>query len=149
MNLPTTHQMAVAGTVIGSSAASVIATLGFVHLLSPADANNATAAISQIGNGLAQIMAGAGTLFTIGGTIYAAIKSSPLASFFRSSATIAASPDLTSQVNSASIDQKAAVVTIADALPQVVKIETTPDMAGRALATAVPSNSVQPTGKVS
>lgn len=146
MNLPTQHQMAVAGTAVATSAASVIATLGFVHLLNPADAANATAAISQIGDGVAKIAAGAGTLITIGTGVYATVRSSPLISLFRASKDIAASPALTEQVKASAIVDKAPLVLLTDKLPEVARVPTTNDDAGRALAAAVPSNTVQPTG---
>ncbi len=149
MNLPSQHQIAVLGTVVASSAASAIATLGFVHLLNPADAANATAAISQIGDGFAKIMAGAGTLITIGGTVYATVKSSPLASLFRASKTIAADPVLTEQVKVATLADKAPLVTLTDKLPEVARVGTTNNDAGRAMANAIPSNTVQADSTIS
>lgn len=143
MNLPTQHQIAVAGTVAASSAASVIATLGFVHLLNPADAMNATAAISQIGDGFAKVMAGTGTLITIGAGVVATVRSSPLASLFRASKTIAADPALTAQMATASLPEKAALVLVTDKLPEVASVGTTRTEAGKALADAVPSITVQ------
>jgi hypothetical protein len=144
MNLPTQHQIAVAGTVAASSAASVIATLGFVHLLNPADAANATAAISQIGDGAAKIMAGAGTLITIAGTLVATIRSSPLVSLFRASKDIAANPALTEQVKASPLADKAPLVILTDKLPEVAGLPTVRTPAGDALAAAVPSATVQP-----
>lgn len=145
MNVPTQHQIAVAGTVAAASAASVIATLGFVHLLNPADAANATAAISQIGEGVAKIMAGSGTLITIGTGIYMTVKSSPLASLFRATKTIAADPVLTAQMAAAPLAEKASLVAVTDKLPEVAGVGTTRTDAGRALANAVPSDTVQST----
>jgi|GEM_PF-4057400 len=146
MNLPTQHQVAVASSALAVSATSVIATLGFVHLLNPADAANATAAVSQIGDGLAKILAGSGTLITIGTGVFMTIKSSPLASLFRASKTIAADPGLTEQVKAATLADKAPLVILTDKLPEVARIPTTNDEAGRALAKAVPSDTVQPVG---
>lgn len=144
MNLPTQHQFAVAGTAAATSAASVIATLGFVHLLNPADAANATAAISQIGDGLAKVMAGTGTLITIGAGVVAAVRSSPLASLFRASKTIAADPVLTEQVKTAALVDKAPLVILTDKMPEVAGVPVTNNDAGRAMAKAVPSDTVQP-----
>jgi len=146
MNLPTQHQIAVAGSAIAISATSVISTLGFVHLLNPADADNATAAISQIGDGFAKMMAGAGTLITIGTSVYMTVKSSPLASLFRASKTIAADPRLTEQVKVASLANKAPLVVLTDKLPEVASVSTTRTEAGSALANAVPSSTVQTVG---
>ena len=148
MNLPTQHQIAVAGSALAISATSVIGTLGFVHLLNPADAANATAAISQIGDGFAKMMAGAGTLITIGTSVYMTVKSSPLASLFRASKTIAADPGLTEQVKVASLADKAPLVVLTDKLPEVASVSTTRTEAGSALANAVPSNTVQTVGSI-
>ena len=148
MNVPTQHQLAVAGTAAATSAASVIATLGMVHLLNPADAANATAAISQIGDGFAKIMAGSGTLITIGAGVYATVKSSPLASLFRASKAIAADPVLTEQVKSAALADKAPLVILTDKLPEVANVTTTRTDAGAALADAVPSPTVQPLSSI-
>ncbi len=143
MNLPSQHQVAIAGTAVATSAASVIATLGFVHLLNPADAANATAAISQISDGVAKIAAGAGTLITIGTGVYVTISSNPIWSFLRSSKTIAASPELTEKIKASSIEDKAPLVVLTDKLPEVARVGTTNNDAGRAMAKAVPSNTVQ------
>lgn len=144
MNLPTQHQIVVAGTFIGSSAASVVATLGMIHLLSPADVNAATQAVGQITDGVAKIMLGAGTLLTIGGGVYTTIKSSPFASLFRASATIAADPVKLAQLQATPTDQQAALVTVTDKLPDVAAVSTARTPAGQALASAVPSPTVQP-----
>jgi hypothetical protein len=144
MNLPTQHQIVVAGTFIGSSAASVVATLGMVHLLSPADVNAATQAVGQITDGVAKIMLGAGTLLTIGGGVYTTIRSSPFASLFRASATIAADPVKMKQLEATPLAQQAPLVAVTDKLPDVATINTTRTPAGQALASAVPSPTVQP-----
>ncbi len=146
MNLPTQHQIAVAASAVAISATSVIGTLGFVHLLNPADAANATAAISQIGDGFAKMMAGAGTLVTIGTGVYVTISSNPIWSFLRSSKTIAASPALTEQIKASSLADKAPLVVLTDKLPEVVGVPVTNNDAGRALANAVPSLTVQTVG---
>ncbi len=145
MNLPTQHQLIVAGTAVATSAASVVATLGFVHLLSPADAANATAAISQIGDGLAKIMAGAGTLATIVAALIATIRSSPFASLFRAATDIASDPAKMDQLKGTPLAQQAPLVAVTDKLPDVANVGTARTDAGFALARAVPSVTVQPT----
>jgi hypothetical protein len=143
MNLPTQHQIAVVGTHLATGAAAAIAALGFAHLISPADVSNAGQAVSQISDGLGKIMAGVGTLIGIGSGVYAFITSGPLASLFRATKTIAASPELTAQVAAAPLADKAPLVTVTDKLPEVAGIGTTRTQAGQELAMSVPSPTVQ------
>ena len=143
MNLPTQHQIAVVGTHVATGAAAAIAALGFAHVISPADVSNAGQAVSQISDGLGKIMAGLGTLFGIASGVYAFITSGPLASLFRATKTIAADPALTAQVNAAPIAEKASLVLVTDKLPEVAGVGTTRTEAGKALADAVPSITVQ------
>jgi hypothetical protein len=143
MNLPTQHQIAVVGTHAASIAAGAIAALGFAHVISPSDVADAGQAVSQIGDGLGKVMAGLGTLFGIASGVYAFITSGPLASLFRATKTIAADPALTAQVNAAPIAEKASLVLVTDKLPEVAGVGTTRTEAGKALADAVPSITVQ------
>lgn len=143
MNLPTQHQIAVVGTHVATAAAAVIAALGFTHIISAADVSNAGQAVSQISEGLGKMMAGIGTLVGIGSTVYAFVTSGPLASLFRSTKAIAASPELTTQLQAAPISDKAPLVTVTDKLPEVAGVGTTRTDAGKALADAVPSSTVQ------
>ena len=143
MNLPTSHQIAVVGTHVATGAAAAIAALGFAHVISPADVTHAGEAVSQISDGLGKIMAGLGTLMGIATGIYAFITSGPLASLFRATKTIAADPVLTAQVNAAPIAEKASLVLVTDKLPEVAGVGTTRTDAGKALADAVPSITVQ------
>jgi hypothetical protein len=144
MNLPTQHQIAVAGTHIATSAATVVATLGVVHVLNPAGVGDATQAIGQITDGFAKIMTGAGTLIALGSGVYATIMSSPFASLFRASAEIAADPAKMSQLQGTPTAQQAPLVAVTDRLPDVAGVGTTRTAAGQALAQAVPSQTVQP-----
>jgi hypothetical protein len=144
MNLPTQHQIVVAGTQVATAAASVIATLGVVHLLTPADVTNSTAAIGQITDGIGKIMTGAGTLIAIGSGVYATIMASPFASIFRASKAIASDPAKLAQLQATPTDQQAALVTVTDRLPDVAGVGTVRTAAGQALANAVPSPTVQP-----
>lgn len=129
MNLPTEHQIVVAGTHVATAAATAVATLGMVHLLSPADVSNATGAISQITEGVGKIMAGVGTLIAIGSGVYATIMASPFASLFRSSATIAADPAKMAQLKAAPTAQQAVLATVANAVPSPTVQPTTPKVA--------------------
>ena len=145
MNLPTQHQIVVAGTHVATAAATAIATLGMVHVLSPADVTNATAAIGQITDGVGKIMAGIGTLVAVGSGVYATLMASPFASLFRASATIASDPAKLAQLKATPTAQQATLVAVTDRLPDVSGVGTTGTPAGQALANAVPSPTVQPT----
>lgn len=148
MNVPTQHQIAVVGAHVASITAGVIGTLGFVHVISPADVTNAGQAISQIGDGLAKVMAGLGTLFGIASTAYAFITSGPFASLFRASKDIATDPVKLQQLQATPLAQQATLVTVTDRLPEVAGVGTTRTEAGKALADAVPSITVQPVQSV-
>ena len=129
MNLPTQHQIVVAGTHVATAAATAIATLGMVHVLSPADVTNATNAIGQITDGVGKIMAGIGTLVAVGSGVYATIMASPFASLFRSSATIAADPAKMAQLKDTPVAQQAVLATVANAVPNPTVQPTTPKVA--------------------
>jgi hypothetical protein len=144
MNLPTQHQLVVAGAHVATSAATVVATLGMVHVLNPAGVSDATQAISQISDGFAKIMTGVGTLIALGSGVYATIMSSPFASLFRASADIAADPAKMAQLQGTPTAQQAPLVAVTDRLPDVAGVGTTRTTAGQALAQAVPSSTVQP-----
>lgn len=148
MNLPTQHQFAVAGTHAAAAAGAVVATLGFSHIATPDQVSSATTAIGQISDGVALIMKGGGTLLGIGAAIYAFVKSGPFASLFRAVSTIAADPAKMDQLKTLTIEQQAPLVAVTDKLPDVAGVGTTRTEAGQALAQAVPSATVQATGKV-
>jgi hypothetical protein len=143
MNIPTQHQIAVVGTHAASIAAGAIAALGFAHVISPSDVADAGQAVSQIGDGLGKVMAGLGTLFGIASGVYAFITSGPLASLFRATKAIAASPVLIEQVKEAPLTDKTPLVMLTDKLPEVAGVGTTRTDAGKALADSVPSITVQ------
>ena len=144
MNLPTEHQIVVAGTHVATAAATAVATLGVIYVLSPADVGNATSAISQITDGFAKIMTGAGTLIALASGVYATIAASPFASLFRASAAIASDPAKLAQLKAIPTAEQASLVTVTDKLPDVAGVGTTRTEAGAALASAVPSMTVQP-----
>lgn len=144
MNLPTQHQVVVAGAAAAAFASGGVAMFGYVHIIDPAQVNDATQAISQIGEGLGKIITGVGTLAGIGIAAFNVIKSSPFASLFRASAAIAADPVKLDQLKTLTVAQQAPLVAVTDKLPDVAGIGTTSTEAGQALAQAVPSVTVQP-----
>lgn len=147
MNLPTQHQIVVAGAHIATAGAAVVATLGFTHVLNPAQVNDATQAISSIGDGLAKIMTGLGTLIALASAVYATISSGPFASLFRASAAIAADPAKMAQLKTLTVAEQAPLVAVTDKLPDVAGVGTTTTGTGLELARSVPSNTVQPATK--
>jgi hypothetical protein len=143
MNLPTQHQLVVAGSAVGVFTSGALAMFGFVHIIDPTQVADATQAISMIGEGLGKVMTGVGTMVGIGIAAYNTISSSPFASLFRASKDIASDPVKLEQLKTASIDQQAPLVVVTDKLPDVAGVGTTQTQAGKALATAVPSVTVQ------
>lgn len=147
MNLPTQHQIVVAGAAVAAFASGGVAVFGYVHIIDPAQVNDAAQAISSIGDGLGKIMAGVGTLAGIAIAAYNTIKSSPFASLFRASAAIAADPAKMEQLKTLTVEQQAPLVTVTDKLPEVAGVATTRTEIGQQLAAAVPSDTVQMAGK--
>lgn len=144
MNLPTQHQLVVAGSAVGVFASGSITMFGFIQLLNPAQVSDATQAVSMIGDGLAKIMTGAGTLAGLAIMVYNTIASGPFANLFRASKTIAADPAMIAQLQSTPLAQQAPLVAVTDKLPDVAGVGTTQTEAGKALAAAVSSTTVQP-----
>jgi hypothetical protein len=130
--------------IVGAGA--VVATLGAVHVLSPDDATKASAAFAQIGDSLTKLVVAVSTLAGIASTVYVTVTNGPLGMLFKGSKAVAASPALTQQVKTASLEAKAPLVTVTDQLPEVAGVGTTATKEGVALANAVPSNTVQPVG---
>lgn len=143
MNAPTQDQVLAAGRHVVSYAMGGISMFAALHLVTGGDAQSATNALNTIGHGFSEIVAGVATLATIASGTYAALAASPLAQLFRSTKAIAADPAKQAQLQSATIDQKAAIVSITDKLPEVAGVGTSATPAGKALADAVPSNTVQ------
>ena len=148
-SLPTQHQISVIGTHVAAAAGSVIAVVGYTHIADATQVADATAAVGKISDGVSLIMQGGGTLILIGTTIFATIRSGPFASLLRSVTAIAQDPAKLAQVKTgdtgATLDQKAALLLVTDKLPEVAGIATVRTDVGKALADAVPSETVQPT----
>ena len=143
MNLPTTHQFAVAGTHAVALGAGAVSALAFAGFLSSGGAADATADINRIAADLKDLYGAVAGLVGIGAGVYATIKSSPFASLFRASADIAADPVKMNQLKDTPLAQQAPLVAVTDRLPDVAGVGTTRTDAGLALAQAVPSTTVQ------
>lgn len=146
--LPTKHQVAVAGTHAVVGAGSALAALAYFGVLSPSDLQSATDDVKRIAADLSDLYAAVASLVVIGTTVFATIKSGPLASLFRAAASISRDPVKMAEVQAAPISEKANVVAITDNLPEVVSVSTAPTRAGSLLASAVPSPTVAVVAKV-
>ena len=140
---PTRHQIAVVGShaVVGASAA--ISTLAFMGALTPAQVQEATQDVSRIVSDLKDLYGALAGLAGLAMVAYSTIKSGPFASLIRAAQDIAADPKKIAQLQVATLDQKAPLVTLTDKLPEVAGGATVATKDGQALATAVPSTSVQ------
>lgn len=147
MNLPTGHQVIVAGSAVAVFASGAVTMFGYAHIIDPAQVTDATQAINQIGEGAAKIVTGVGTLAGIGLAAFNMIRSSPFASLFRSATAIAADPAKMEQLKSLTVAEQAPLVAVTDKLPDVAGVGTTTTGSGLELARAVPSNTVQPATK--
>ncbi len=140
---PTSHQWAVLGSHTVVAAGGAIGAVAFFGGLDQAQVAEATQDVNRIAADVKDLVGAVGSLAALAMTAYSVIKSGPFASFFRAAADIAADPKKMAQVQVASLEQKASVVTITDKLPEVAGVATVDTRGGQALATAVPSNSVQ------
>jgi len=148
MNMPTQHQIAVAGTHAIALGAGAVSALAFAGMLSSGAASDATSDINRIAADLKDLYGAVAGLVGIGAGVYATIKSSPFVSLFRASADIASDPAKMAQLKNTPIAQQAPLVAVTDKLPDVAGVGTTHTMSGQALANAVPSPTVQPVQKV-
>lgn len=143
ITMPTKHQLAVIASHGVVAAGAGIGALAFFGGFTPDQAQEATALVNRISADVKDLIGAFASLGSLLMIAYSAIKSGPFASFFRAAADIAADPKKMAQVQAATLEQKAPVVSITDKLPEVAGIATNDTIGGNALATAVPSNSVQ------
>jgi hypothetical protein len=144
MNAPTQDQVLAAGRHVVSYAMGGVSMFAALHLITGGDAQSAANALNTIGHGFSEIVAGVATLATVATGAYAAFSANPLVQLLRGSKAVAADPAKQIQLQTATVDQKAALVSVTDKLPEVAGVGTTSTDAGKALADAVPSNTVQP-----
>jgi hypothetical protein len=147
ITLPTRDQVYASGRHVVSFSMGIVAGLAAVHAINGPTASGAGDAISQISSGMASVIAGVTTLVTIISGLYAAFSASPLSQLFKGSAAVASDPAKMQQLEAATFDQKASLVKVTDKLPEVAAIGTTATAAGRAIETAVQSNTVQSIAK--
>lgn len=147
ISVPTKHQMAVAASHGVAIAGGALSALFFAGVLTQAQVHDATGDINRIVSDLKDLYGAVSGLVAIGAGAYAVVKSGPFASFFRSAGEIASDPKKLAQVKSFTLDQQAPVVTVTEKMPDVAIVGTTDTQAGKALATAVPSNNVQVVNK--
>ncbi len=141
--MPTKHQVAVAGTHVVVGVTSAIAALAYFGVLSPAQVQDANNDVHRIAADLADLYSAGAGLIAIITMVFAAVRSGPLASLFRAARDISADPAKLAKVqNSTGFEDKVAIVTITDKLPEVAGVTTVDTSMGKSLATAVPSPTV-------
>lgn len=143
MNLPTADQIKSATRSVSISVSSMVAGAAMFGLAGSGDPQKVVDAINSIGEGLASITTGVGALITIGMGIWGFISSNPLSQLFRSTKTIAADPVKIEELKVSTIADKAPLALLTDKLPEVASVATVRTDAGRELAAAVPSPTVQ------
>lgn len=143
VTMPTKHQLAVLASHGVAIAGGALSALFFAGVLTQAQVTDATSDVNRIVADLKDLYGAVAGLATIAMVAYSTVKSGPFASFFRAATEINSDPKLLAQAQLASFDQKVAVVSITDKLPEVAGVATVNTRGGQALATAVPSSSVQ------
>ena len=143
LSWPTAHQWAVLGSHAVVAAGGAIGAVAFFGGLDQAQVAEATQDVNRIAADVKDLAGAVASLAALAMTAFSVIRSGPFASFFRAAADIAADPKKIAQAQGASLDQKAAVVTITDKMPEVAGVATVNTAGGQALATAVPSSTVQ------
>lgn len=121
MALPTQNQVVAAGRHLLTFAAGGIATAAALHAISPADATSATNALTQIGTGLASLIAGITTLIGVASGAYAAWSASPFSQIFAVK-KIATETSTTVAGAQISRDAQVALVNAAAAVPGTEKV---------------------------
>jgi len=143
MNLPTQHQLVVLGTHVAGIAAGAVSALAFAGVLSQAQVGDATSDIKRIWADLQDLYGAAAGLVGLGLAAYGTVKSGPFASLFRAATEIASDPAKMAQLKTSTLNEQAPLVAVTDKLPDVANVGTMPTKEGVALATAVPSLTVQ------
>jgi hypothetical protein len=143
MNFPTADQIKSATRSVSISVSSMVAGAAMFGLAGAGDPQKVIEAINAIGEGLASIATGVGALITIGMGIWGFISSNPLRQLFSSTKAIAADPVKIEELQTSTIADKAPLALLTDKLPEVANVATARTEAGRELAAAVPSQTVQ------
>ena len=126
MNLPNQDQVLASGRHVITFAGGAVTMFAALHLITGGDAESAAKALSQIGHGFSEIIAGAGTLIAIGSGVFAALSANPLMQFFKGAKALAADPTL---AKDATVAQQATVATAIEAMPKVQTVIAAPDVA--------------------
>lgn len=144
MNLPTQDQVFAFGRHIITAAASVIGTLATVKLVSGGDAQSLQTSLDHISHGFSEIVAAVAVMVTTVSGIYASLSANPVVQMLKGMLNLAkASPAQVKQiVADAPIEQKAAVVAAANAVPAVQGVPLSPTKEGQAIAALVPAPEV-------
>lgn len=137
MALPTQDQVLAGGRHVFSYLGGAVTMFAALHLITGGDAESASKALSQIGNGFAEIITGLGTLMAVASGVYATWSANPLVQFLKGSKAVAAAPDIVRAAQVSDADQAA----VAKAAVQLPKVETV--VAAPEVANSVPGPAVQ------
>lgn len=140
---PTQHEWAVLGTHTVAAAGTGIAVAAFAGVFDQAQVTEATGYVKRIASDVSDLIGAVSGLIALVSAGFAVLRSGPLGSLIRAASTIAGSQKFTDQLKAAPLGDKATVVAITDQIPEVAGVGTSNTPAGKALATAVPSNTVQ------
>jgi hypothetical protein len=112
ITMPTKHQLAMAASHGVAIASGAFSALFFAGVMNQAQVGDATADVNRIVTDLKDLYGAIAGLVGIGMTVYATVKSGPLASFYRAANDIAADPKKVAQVQVAPVEQKAQLAAI-------------------------------------
>ena len=140
MALPTQDQVLAGSRHVFSYLGGAVTMFAALHLITGGDAESAGKALSQIGNGFAEIITGAGTLMAVISGVYATWSANPLVQFLKGSKAVAAAPDIVKGAQVSDADQ-VAVAKAAIQLPKVENIVAAPEVAAAVPSEAVVSSS--------
>lgn len=143
MRMPTQAEVAAAGRHVATMAATAIGTLASVKLLSGGDAASLQASIDQISHGVAEIVAGVAAMSVAISAAYAALSANPMVQLLKGLLFVSKNPEKVEEVKqTASIEQKAALVATTNNLDSVQSVPLKDTNEGLAIASMVPAPEV-------
>lgn len=143
MRMPTQDEVLASGRHVITFASGGVTMFAALHLITGGDANSAASALNQIGHGFSEIVAGSGTLIALVSGTFAALSANPILQLIKGAKAVSADPAKIDQLKALTVADQAPLVTVTDKLPDVAAVATTRTEAGKALAEAVPSMTVQ------
>lgn len=126
MRTPTQAEILAGGRHVATFVGGGITMFAALHLITGGDAESAGKALSQIGNGFAEIVTGVGTMIAVISGLYATLSANPLWQLLSGSKAVAANPELAKSV---AVQDQATVADAAQAMPQVQTVVASPAVA--------------------